>query len=232
MTAEGTTALPPRLLVGPAGARGPGRPPAWQAAWRSLPRRGLAVHVGGAVALVAVTTPLVHDQSSGVLALRVVALLLATAGAFAADEASALLLDAVPTTLGQRVAARWVACAAVVLPVWVAALAVVASRGGRPPLAALTLELAALALVALAVPMALRRWWRVAEPAVIAGPLLLTALIAAAQLPEHLALLAPAVDAPSWRDAHVRWAAIAALFAALLLRAIHEPCRSRFALRT
>lgn len=169
-----------------------------RASVRAVPAGGVALHVAAAVALLAATWTGLDDDGTAVTVLRGVAVLLAAALALAVDEPTAALLDATPTPMVERLAARLGVCAVLVLPIWLAAGAVVLLRGADVPLVALTLELGALVAAGLAVPLALRRWWRVSEPAVVVGPLLLGALVAAAHLPRRLVLLPATPLDPSW----------------------------------
>ena len=198
-----------------------------RASLRALPRRAVALHLTAALALVVVTWNGLDDDGVAVMALRGVAVLLAAALALAVDEATAPLLDATPTPMAQRAAARLFLCAAVVLPMWGLALAVATLRGTDVPLAALTVELAALAALAVAVPMALRRWWRWSEPAVVSGPLLLGALLAAGHLPQALVLLPASALDPTWNAAHLRWALVLAAALILLRLGLADPSTAR-----
>lgn len=190
---------------------------------RALPRRAVALHVAAAVALLAVTAPGLDDTGTAVLVLRGVAVLLAAALALAVDEPSAALLDATPTPLAERLAARTAVCAAVVAPAWLLALAVATLAGADLPLATVTIELAALAALGMAVPSALRRWSRTAEPAVVTGPLLLGLLVSAAHLPPELVLLAASPADPAWGAAHVRWSLLLLAGLSLLAVAASDP---------
>jgi hypothetical protein len=165
---------------------------------RALPRRAVALPLAAVLVLLAVAWPALDGDGGALLVLRGVAVLLATALALAVDEPAAQLLDATPTPLGQRLAARTAVCAVLVLPAWGLALVAASAAGADVPLAAMTLELAGLVGLGLAVPMSLRRWWGAAEPAVVVGPVLLGALIAASHLPERLSLLPFSPQDPSW----------------------------------
>ena len=200
-----------------------------RASARALPRRTLSLQLAGALVLIAVSLRGLDQDSTAVLVLRGVVLLLAATLALALDEAGAALLDASPTPLHRRVGARLVLCVALVAPVWAAALAVVALRGGAVPAAALTLELAALTAVGLAVAAGLRRWQRVAEPALVVGPLLAGGLLAAAHLPREAALLAGTALDPAWEAAHWRWAGLLLVSLALVVLALAEPATARAA---
>jgi len=198
---------------------------------RAVPVGDVALHVAAATALLAATWTGLDDDGTAVLVLRGVAVLLAAALALAVDEAEASLLDASPTPMSARLAARLAPCAVLVLPVWVTALAVAHLRGADVPPGALTLELAGLVGMALAVPLALRRWWRVSEPAVVVGPLLLGAMVAAAHLPRRLVLLPATPLDPSWDAAHLRWPVLLLAALALLVAASADPATARVARR-
>ncbi len=198
---------------------------------RALPRRTLAVHLAAALALLVATLPGLDADGTAVLVLRGVALLLAATVALALDEAGAALLDASPTSLRRRVAGRLLLCGALVAGAWSASLGVVALRGGAVPVGALTLELAALSALGLAVAGALRRWHRVAEPALVVGPLLTGGLLAAAHLPREVALLVGSAGSPGWAAAHWRWAALLAVAVVLLQAALTDPATAQVAAR-
>jgi hypothetical protein len=188
----------------------------------ALPRRAVALHLAAALALPAVAWPALGSDDGALLVLRGVALMLATALALAVDEPAAQLLDATPTSLRRRLAARTAVCSAVVLPAWLLALAAAHAAGASVPVRGLSLELAALAGLGLAVPMCLRRWWGAPEPAVVVGPVLLGGLIAALHLPPRLALLGSAAD-PGWGAAHQRWALVLLASLAVLAVAAGDP---------
>jgi fluoroquinolone transport system permease protein len=95
----------------------------------------------------------------------------------------------------------------------------------------MTLELGTLVAAGLAVPLALRRWWRVCEPAVVVGPLLLGGLVAAAHLPRRLVLLPATPLDPSWDAAHLRWSVLLLAALALLVAALADPATARVARR-
>jgi hypothetical protein len=194
-----------------------------QASARALPARALGLHLAAAVLLVAVTWTGLDDDRAAVAVLRGVAVLLAAALALAVDEPGAALLDAAPTPLARRLAARLALCAAAAAPLWAAALGLAAWRGAAVPVAGLTLELATLVAVALAVTAALRRWWGAAEPALVAGPLLLGSLLAASQLPRAARLLVSTPLDPAWTAAHLRWALLLAAALAVLAAALADP---------
>jgi hypothetical protein len=73
---------------------------------RALPLRAVALLLGGALALLAVTAPGLDDPGTASSVLQGLAVLLAAAAALAVDEPAAELLDATPTGLGRRTGRR------------------------------------------------------------------------------------------------------------------------------
>ena len=189
----------------------------------AVPRGALGLHLLAALLLVGGAWEALDDDRPAVAVLRGVALLLAAGLALAVDEPGAALLDASPTSLHRRLGARLAVCAAAAAPVWAAALAVVAWRGAVVSSTGLTLELAAMAALGLAVTTSLRRWWRVVEPAVVAGPLLLGFLLGAAWLPRDLRLLVSTPLDPAWSAAHLRWSLLLLCALGLLAAALADP---------
>lgn len=202
-------------------------PPVLRASVRAVPTRTVGMHLAAAVLLTAVCWRALDTDSGAVLVLRGVAVLLATALALSVDEPSGALLDATPTPLVQRLTARLVVCASLVLPCWALAVGAAALAGADVPVAALTLELAALVALGLAVPSALRRWWGVPEPAVVTGPVLLGALLGALRLPEALSLLPFTPLDPAWGAAHGRWTVVLLASATVLAVAVSDPATAR-----
>ena len=191
--------------------------------WRAVPTRVVALHLVACLALLALAWRALDDDGPALMVLRGVAVLLATALALAVDEPGAPMLDATPTTLAERLAARTALCAGAVVPVWLLALALPTARGADVPYAAVTLEALALAALGLAVPMALRRWWRVFEPALVTGPLLFGAMLAAGHLPRGLTLLPGSPLDPAWDGAHARWALLLLAAGALVAAGAADP---------
>lgn len=194
-----------------------------RASVRAVPSRAIALHLAAAAVLLAATWRGLDDDGTAVLVLRGVAVLLATALALAVDEPAAALLDATPTSLGQRLAARLALCCSLLVPAWLLAVGAAVSAGADVPVGTLSLELAALTAVGLAVPAALRRWWQVSEPGLVTGPVLLGALLAVAHLPRELLLLPGHPADPAWAAAHWRWGGILVVSACLLARAVTDP---------
>jgi hypothetical protein len=200
-----------------------------RASVRTVARRAVGLHLTAAAVLVAVTWPALDHDGAAVLVLRGVAVLLAAALALAVDEPAAQLLDATPTPLVQRLVARAGLCCAVLVPGWLLTIGVATRAGADVPVAALTLELAALTAVGLAVPASLRRWWQVSEPGLVTGPVLFGALLGAAHLPPTLALLPGSPADPVWDAAHQRWALVLIAAGLLLARAVADPATARVA---
>jgi hypothetical protein len=112
---------------------------------------------------------------------------------------------------------------AVAVPLWLLALAVVALRGADVPVRMLTLQALALGALGIAVAAALRRWRRMAEPGLVAGPVLVAFLVVAHQLPRSLTLMPSQPWDPSWRAAQLRWATVLIAALAVLLIGLSDP---------
>jgi hypothetical protein len=161
--------------------------------------------------------------------LRVVALLLAVALAFALDDRSRVTVAAVPTPQWWRGGLRVLVAGLPAALVWGGALAWIQHRsGGAVPGGALTLEMTALAGVALAVAGGLARWRDQPEPGLLVGPILLVAGLLVPQLPRQVALAVP--PGPDWAAAHLRWSVLLAVTAAVLAASCRDPA-ARFPLR-
>lgn len=202
-----------------------------RASLRVVPAVGVALHVVAALALLAAAWTGLDDDGSAVMVLRLVAVLLAAALALAVDEPGAAVLDATPTAMAQRFGARAALCGVLVLPAWATALTVAFQQGADVPVADLTLELLALCAVGLAVPLALRRWWGVDEPALVVGPVLLGVLLGAAHLPQALLLLPATPLDPAWDAAHLRWSAVLLGAVAVLAVELADPATAGSARR-
>ena len=194
---------------------------------RTLPGRAVGLHLGAALVLLAATASSLEHDTAAVMVLRGLAVVLAATLALAVDESAAELLDATATSFRRRVADRLRLLAPAAAGLWAAALALVAHRGGTVPEAALTLELLALVAVGLALPSALRRWRRVAEPALVTGPVLLGLLLGAAYLPRRLTMLPLSAADASWGEAHLRWALLLVVAAGALAAALADPATAR-----
>jgi fluoroquinolone transport system permease protein len=160
-----------------------------------------------------------HDPTGRGALLRVVAVLLAATVVAVVDDGAAPLLAAVPVPLAWRRGLRLgLAVAAVAVP-W--AIALLWVRPGHS--ATLTLECAALTAFALAVASTVARWWDAGDAALAAGPIVLGAAIGAILLPPGLALFA--APGAGWSAAHLRWAAVLGVSAALLGLSLRDPAR-------
>ena len=161
-------------------------------------------------------------EGNAVWLLRVVALLLAVALAFALDDRSRVTLAAVPTPQWWRSGVRLVVAGLPAALVWGGALAWVEHlSGGAVPGRALTLEMAALAAFALAVAGGLARWRDQLEPGLLVGPILVGAGLLIPQLPRQVALAVQ--PGPDWAAAHLRWSALLAVTTAVLAASWRDP---------
>lgn len=190
---------------------------------RSLPLRAIALQLGAAVALVAVTFRGLDSTSTATQVLQGLALLLAATLAFAVDEPGAEVLDATPTPYARRVGRRLPALAGLAAGLWVLTLALVALRGADVAARLLTLQAVTLIALGLAVAAALRRWRRMPEPGLVAGPVLIGFLIGLDQLPRPLAVMPLQAWGPPWEVTHLRWTAIALAALSVLLVGLSDP---------
>jgi hypothetical protein len=158
--------------------------------------------------------------------LRVVAVVLATSVVALVDDAAANVLEPTPVPLVWRLGVRLAVAAAAVASPWVLALVWV---DPAQLTAALSLECAALTVVALATAAAVARWSGALEPSIAAGPAVLGGAAFAALLPPRWALFAPPDD--GWRGAHGRWAVVLAVAVAVLVFATRDPAAGRIPLR-
>ncbi|TMK86725.1 MAG: hypothetical protein E6G44_02335 [Actinobacteria bacterium] len=164
-----------------------------------------------------------------VLALRIAAILLALGTSFILDDPTEDTTAHLPTPLWLRRAVR-VGLAAPLLAVTWALLVPLAMRSSvdpRPfPTGALTLELAALTIWALAVSASSARFVPEGMGGVAAGPILLGLVAAANYLPRRMALFVLDPQDPRWQGAHDLWRLV--LFAAIatLLVASRDPGRA------
>ena len=150
-----------------------------------LSRRAAVLPLGAAVLLVVLSTPLLDDDGWRGVVLPGAALLLGLAVAAAVDEPDAVLLAASPTTFRERVGQRLLGLAVVGVPAALAVSAWTVLAGGSVGWADAR-ALVGFAVGALALSAALRRWAGLAEPTVVAGPLLLVGLLLGRWLLPHL----------------------------------------------
>jgi hypothetical protein len=160
----------------------------------------------------------VSTVAGRVTLLRVVAVLLVAGVVNLVDDDAANLLAAVPTRLAWRSGSRLGLAALAVAVPWCGALLWV--HPGDPA-SALTLECAALTAFGLAVAGGVARWSDAREASLAAGPAVLAAAGAAAALPPRWAVFAGPDGA--WWDAHLRWTAVLAVAAAVLVGTLRDP---------
>lgn len=162
-----------------------------------------------------------------VVLLRLAAVALCVAAAFALDDPAAETTAAAPAPLLFRRALRL----ALVLPLVGVAWALLLGAGGPVPEGGLTLELAAMLAFALAASAWAAAYVADGRGGLAAAPVLLVALAAAAiALPERWTLFAGAAD-PRWTAAHARWTAVLVLALLALLAASVDPGRPRILAR-
>jgi hypothetical protein len=159
--------------------------------------------------------------------LRVVGLLLALGSGYVLDDGAAVTLQASPYNLARRVWLRIACAAVVVVPIWTAVLALFlrsAPAGDRWALGVgLTIELA----TALTVTWAVAAWGRrrgFDHPGIITTPALLGWLSLTTSIPQAPLLVAAG---PQWTEAHLRWSAILASAACVLMAGSRDPAARR-----
>ncbi|WCN01714.1 ABC transporter [Streptomyces sp. M92] len=182
--------------------------------WRTLPWPALAA--AGALGLLAAAAPALTGAEPApwqtLVLLRGVALIGALGLAFLLDDPARHLTAPVPVPRPLRQALR-VALAAPLVALWWAAVLLIAPSASRPPAGDITLEAAAVGVLALAAAATAVRLTDEARPGpAVAAALLLAAVAAPLLTPEGWALFVPAED-PRWPDAHDRWAVLLAAVA-------------------
>jgi hypothetical protein len=177
--------------------------------WRTLPRRALVT--GAVLGLLFAGIPRLFslrlDTGTGLNLLRAAALTFALGLAFLLDDPARHITAAVPTRRPVRVGLRVALVAPSAVLWWTAALFLIPEQA-RPPVGAVTLEAAAMALLAPAAAAVMVRFTNRAEPggAVCVG-LLAMAVLASLLLPERWTLF-PAPSAPRWDGAHQTWGVV------------------------
>jgi hypothetical protein len=96
-------------------------------------------------------------------------------------------------------------------------------RAPGAPLAALSLEAVAIALLGVAVATALRRWRQQNEPSTLAGPAVFLVVLALNAVPRGWSLLTSQTWGPPWAATHLRWAAVLVAALALVRLAVRDP---------
>ncbi|MBW3652254.1 MAG: ABC transporter [Actinobacteria bacterium] len=187
------------------------RPTARLASWSALP----------AAAVVAIA--MLELDGPRVVELRLAAVALCIGAAFVLDDPAAQSLAASPTPLLFRRLLR----IALLLPLVGALWAVVLWRAGETLATALTLELATMLVVTLAVAALAAPLVADCRGGLAAAPALLVLLAAALLvLPARWTLFAAGPGDPGWEASHIRWALLLATAAAAFLIASRDPAAS------
>ncbi|MHA5052318.1 ABC transporter [Streptomyces sp. SD15] len=194
--------------------------------WRSLPRRALAS--GAVLGLLFAGAPWLlsvsRDSWPGLNILRAAALAFGLGLAFLLDDPARHTTAVVPTRRPVRTGLR-VALAVPLAALWWTAALLLVPEEARPPVGAVTLEAAAIAVLALAGAALAVRCTDAAEPGIaVAAGLLGGGPAAALLLPDRWALVVPVGD-PRWDGAHERWAGILVVAAVAGAAAWAEPVR-------
>ncbi|SRR6266516_979800 len=163
----------------------------------------------------------------GLLAvLRIAALALALGAGFALDDPAWETLASSPAALPLRRGLRVLLVLAALAPAWTGMLWLAAHASNPPlrlPALALTVELAALVTVALAVA-AIRG-------GAAAGPAILAILMGMALSGRRVTMLVFDPEDPQWTPAHRRWSLLLVLAVVVLVQASRDPAHRRVRLR-
>ena len=186
-----------------------------------LPWRPVAVLTASGVGLLMVGSLWIGSSLAGT-AVTVGVPLLTCGAAYVLDEAASEAVAAVPTSLRARSVARLVV-AAVIVALGALALATVSWRSGDGAKAGITVQLAGLALVAVAAAAAMRR--RVAEPGEVVGGGLLAAVLALAIAHplDRWVEVFPSEAGQRWTGPLVLWGVVAAVSIVGLWVATRDP---------
>ena len=198
---------------------------------RTLPWATLAA----AALLGVVFLLLLRPRSAGsqpIGALRIAAVLLAAATGFCLDDRAEPTLAASPTTRLARRVVRLGVGLATAAGAWaaLAALALVLTPGHDLPVAALTVEAAGMAAVALAVAGLTIERSPDGLGGVASGPALLALLLGshvASVRWQVFSLLPVGPGDPIWTEAHIRWGLLLALSLGVVLACSADPARRR-----
>jgi hypothetical protein len=203
-----------------------------------------AVVAGAAAAQLALWTgrgELSSAEGISLTPLRIAAVVLCLGAGFIIDDEAGATVEPVVVSLAVRRGLRLLLAVPVLALGWAATLGVasmLAAWGPRAeppvlhslPVAGLTLEAAALLLVALAGGAAAVRWVGHARAGVAAGPVLLGFVMAMLSIERWWPLFASASE-HDWMVAHVRWAGILAASAILFAWLALDPARRSKVLR-
>nr|WP_202437621.1 ABC transporter [Streptomyces sp. SID5910] len=196
--------------------------------WRTLPWWVLGS--AGALGLLLAGTPRMAGAEPGpwqaLTLLRGVALVGALGLVFLLDDRARHLTTPVPTRRPLRQALR-VALVAPLAALWWTAVLLLAPSDTRPPVGGITLEAAAMCVLALAGAAAAVRLTDEARPGpAVAAALLVVAVLAPLLIPEDWALFV-VPDDPRWPAAHDRWAVVLAAVAVVWAACGPEPLGGR-----
>jgi hypothetical protein len=161
---------------------------------------------------------------SGLVTLRVAALMLAVGVGFVIDDASAVSSVAVPVSRAHQVTLR-MTVGGLAVAVAFAAIAVPERRADVSVVTGVALEAAALVIAALAAAVIAHLRFDAAEPGFVGVGVVAAVVVTAIALPQQWALIASV--GPEWSDAHLRWAGLLALGAAALIAGAREPATRR-----
>ncbi|WP_425874694.1 ABC transporter [Streptomyces sp. DT193] len=196
--------------------------------WHSLPRWALMTGavLGLLPAAVSRTVSGPPDPWLCLNLLRASALALALGLAFLLDDPARHTTATVPVRRPVRTGLRLALVVPSMAACWTAALFLVPAKG-RPPVGAITLEAAALMVLALASALVAVRHSDAGEPGIAISAGILGAFFGAALLlPERWELFVGPSD-PHWDDAHRRWAGVLAVAVLVGVRSLAEPLRRR-----
>nr|WP_325100245.1 ABC transporter [Streptomyces sp. GMY02] len=191
--------------------------------WRVLPWRvlGAAGVLGAAMAAGTRLTGHEPDAMTGLLVLRLAALVGGLALAFLFDDPARRTTEAVPVRRPVRAGLRLTLVAPLAAVWWTAVLFLVPAAA-RPPAGAVTLEAAAIGVTAVALAAASVRLRSEPDPGAGAALTLLALAVAVLLLPSRWNLLVPPGD-PSWAEAHRWWAGLLVAAALLCAAGLPEP---------
>lgn len=191
--------------------------------WRVLPWRvlGAAGVLGAAMAAGTRLTGHEPDAMTGLLVLRLAALVGGLALAFLFDDPARRTTEAVPVRRPVRAGLRLTLVAPLAAVWWTAVLFLVPAAA-RPPAGAVTLEAAAIGVTAVALAAASVRLRSEPDPGAGAALTLLALAVAVLLLPSRWNLLVPPGD-PNWAEAHRWWAGLLVAAALLCAAGLPEP---------
>ncbi|MER6127056.1 ABC transporter [Streptomyces sp. NPDC001795] len=193
--------------------------------WRTLPWRvlGAAGGLGPVLAGAGRLMPRAGGTTHGLMVLRTGALALALGLAFLLDDPARHTTAVVPTRRVVRTGLRMALVAPLAALSWTAALLLVPGEM-RPPVGAVTLEVATLIALALTGAMAAVRFTDEPRPGGAVTVSLLAGTVFALLLPGRWELFSE-VDASDWAAAHQRWAALLTLTLPVGAALLPEPIR-------